>query len=188
MNNFLDEFEKWKSKDITEKPAGQDRSSILFPYLFYTEYTCPFFVFYFINQKPYLFNPYFTEVFRYSALIEYYLERFNILINPRSTLIDSIKLYQYLTHIVNIDSIAKVYEISESGERVKIVELKQKNIAPSETVKKIYNTQKQILTKKFEDEYLLLEQIRKNNILSEYYYFCEKNCPYFHICKVKDKL
>jgi hypothetical protein len=187
MNNFLDDIEKWKIKKSNERIIKQEKTPAFFPFLFYTEYICPFFIFYFVNRKPYLYNPHFSEVLQYSALIEYYLEKFNVLFNPKPTLFDSVRLYQYLQHInpaEKFKSVTKVFEFTKSGCRVKQIETKNND----SHIDKIVSIQKRILKNEFETEYKLITHLQNESLLNEYYYFCENHCPYFHICRVKDKL
>jgi len=200
--NIFDDINRWKQNNKTETDNNtntdskqQKQNSNYIPMLFYTEYTCPFFTFYYLNNKPYHFPPVLTRIFYYSTIIESYLSNFNILLNPAPDFFNTETLLKYITLIRNGNTNQSLI-IAEKTNSINI-RYKIKKFASVDNkikdpiVTTIYTFQTNLIQNynNYDENKILNKLDSNNNIIARYYYFCELNkCPYFHICKMKDKL
>ena len=198
--NILDDINRWKQNNRTETDGNdtnlKQQNNDYIPILFYTEYTCPFFTFYYLNNKPYHFLPVLTRIFYYSTIIESYLSNFNILLNPAPDFFNTETLLKYITLIRNGNTnqsliiAEKTDDINIRYKIKKFAPANNKNIDP--IITNVYTFQTNLIQNYNNyDENKILNKLdsNNNNIITRYYYFCELNkCPYFHICKMKDKL
>jgi len=194
MNLFNDIEELKRKKEIKKNIEynNNNDNEIKVPFLLYTEYTCPYFNHYWINNTPYLFKPSLSFPIYYSNIIEFYLQKDKLIINPDISLFDSTMLVIYIKELNKIEiaadnnsTVITVFEINNNIISKNLINLKEVDNSKISHAVEIINLTKTILFNTNEE----IIDIIPPEKLKNFTFFCSTNkCPYYHICKYKDRL
>ena len=190
--NIIDELNRWKRDNIDQTEQANlnaNDKKYSAPLLLYTHYSCPYFIFYLMSNKPYLFPPFLSDIIKLSFIIESYLSVYKILVNPAPNFLSTEILSLYINQL-NYPKPAVAFELYSTPNNFKRKKFSfDKKPTSNKNIPFIINLHRKIIKKRFNSENQIqteIQNLKLQNFYSYRQYSCnEYKCPFFHVCKMK---